>query len=109
MKLSTALLTALVMSMPLAAQASRPDHSVSTQTLSNYQRIVQDHASRQNLPAPEIVEYRYGMKLDVARIVFKSPLQKTCEIAPRLMIYKDSRGELNALQYRAMSECRSNS
>lgn len=109
MKLATLLFTGIVMLTPLAAQASRADHSVSAKDLSTYKTLVQDVASRQNLPVPEIVEYRYGMKLDIARVVFKTPLEKTCQVTPQLMVYKDSNGELNALQYRAMSECRGNS
>ncbi|GAB7531518.1 DUF2790 domain-containing protein [Pseudomonas sp. 3A(2025)] len=97
MKLTTLLFTGLVLLTPLAAQAT------------SYQTLVQEHASRQNLPVPEVVEYRYGMKLDVARVVFKTPLDKSCQVTPRLMIYKDSKGDLNAVQYRTMSECRGNS
>lgn len=97
MKLTTLLFTGIALLTPLAAQAN------------SYQTLVQEHASRQNLPAPAIVEYRYGMKLDVARVVFKTPLDKSCQVTPQLMIYKDSKGQLNALQYRAMSECRGNS
>ncbi|KPW76262.1 hypothetical protein ALO76_102121 [Pseudomonas syringae pv. coriandricola] len=55
---------------------------------------------------PAIEEYKYGMKLDVAKVIRKSPDLKTCSVMPKLMTYQDSKGDLKTVQYQALSGCR---
>lgn len=41
----------------------------------------------------------YGMKLDVARVLFISDTSQLCDVVPSVMQYQDSKGELRALEY----------
>ena len=50
---------------------------------------------------PEVIHYRYGMKLDIARVVATTPTDSSCGVMPAQMTYEDSNGDLNILEYRA--------
>lgn len=108
MRMFKLLFASLVLSLPLAAQANSPDHSLPEKTAQAWRETVQQFADKAGKPAPQIAEYSYGMRLDVAQVKFQSPLGKTCDVVPRLMIYEDSQGTLKAVRYQAMSECRAN-
>ncbi|HBP6529875.1 TPA: DUF2790 domain-containing protein [Pseudomonas aeruginosa] len=43
--------------------------------------------------------YRYGMKLDIARVLHTSDTSQLCGVVPALMQYEDSQGEVRALEY----------
>ncbi|MFW5198267.1 DUF2790 domain-containing protein, partial [Pseudomonas aeruginosa] len=47
------------------------------------------------------IHYRYGMKLDIARVVATTPTDSSCGVMPAQMTYEDSNGDLNILEYRA--------
>lgn len=49
---------------------------------------------------PEVIHYRYGMKLDVARVISRTSTTGTCDVMPAQMNYEDSTGELKILEYR---------
>ncbi|EPV3035045.1 DUF2790 domain-containing protein [Pseudomonas aeruginosa] len=43
--------------------------------------------------------YRYGLKLDVARVLSTSDTSHLCGVVPTVMHYENSRGEVRALEY----------
>ncbi|MCV4283048.1 DUF2790 domain-containing protein [Pseudomonas capsici] len=70
-----------------------------------HQLKVEDYAAKAQKTVPQIQNYAYGMKLDIARVVVKTPAPKTCGINSKLMTYEDSQGELNTLRYKVLSDC----
>ncbi|MDW9406046.1 DUF2790 domain-containing protein [Pseudomonas soli] len=78
-------LTAALLALSLSTQASGFSRLDSEQLLADHQQAVAAYAAKQAKPMPEIVDYRYGMKLDVARLVRQSGDPRTCEVVPRLM------------------------
>ncbi|RMQ44335.1 hypothetical protein ALQ04_02151 [Pseudomonas cichorii] len=70
-----------------------------------HQVKVEEYAARTQKAVPEIQDYNYGMKLDIARVVFKTPAPRNCGVNSKLMTYEDSYGELNTMRYKVLSEC----
>lgn len=54
---------------------------------------------------PEVVDYKYGMNIDVAKLIHTSRDIKTCGSFKKLMTYENSAGELNAIRYTLQGEC----
>jgi hypothetical protein len=105
MRIASSLVLILAAVAPVASYAFAPsDHQVRG-LVNDHQAIVQEHAAREQKPLPQIVEYRYGMKLDIAKVVRVSPDLKACGTSPKLMSYEDSSGELKTVQYKAVSGC----
>lgn len=50
------------------------------------------YAEKNGKPMPEIQDYKYGMKIDVAKFVRQSQDPRTCQVYPRLMTFEDSYG-----------------
>ncbi|WP_408004330.1 DUF2790 domain-containing protein [Zestomonas carbonaria] len=48
------------------------------------------------------VKYRYGMDLDIARVVSHSDIPNVCGVVPVEMTYEDSQGDRHTLQYRVI-------
>lgn len=55
--------------------------------------------TRQHLQQVPVERYHYGMKLDIARVLFISDTSQVCGVVPSVMQYEDSKGELRALEY----------
>ncbi|MFJ4142469.1 DUF2790 domain-containing protein [Pseudomonas sp. NPDC089734] len=70
-----------------------------------YQNQVEAYAAKNRKAVPEIRDYAYGMKLDIAKLVIKSPALKSCQVNSKWMTYEDSQGELNTVRYKVLSEC----
>lgn len=49
---------------------------------------------------PETEHYRYGMKLDVEKVLHLTSKNIGCGVMPTQMAYKDSNDELRILEYR---------
>ena len=47
----------------------------------------------------EAVAYRYGMQLDIAKVVSITPVADICGVVPVEMTYLDSHGAKHILQY----------
>ncbi len=47
----------------------------------------------------EAVAYRYGMQLDIAKVVSITPVADICGVVPVEMTYLDSQGAKHILQY----------
>lgn len=72
------------------------------------QKAMADYAARNGKPVPEAQVYRYGMKLDIAKVVSVTPPIRACHPVPSRMTYEDSTGKLNTLEYQVMGICRNN-
>ena len=66
------------------------------------------YAVKTGKPAPLVQTYRYGMKLDIAKVVNVTPPIKSCNPVPSRMTYEDSSGTLNTVEYQVMGVCRNN-
>ncbi len=106
MRTAKSLLLALAILSPLSAFAYTSDEIKAETLIKDHQASVQKYATTHNKPMPEIQEYKYGMKLDVAKVIRKSPDLKTCSVMPKLMTYQDSKGDLKTVQYQILSGCR---
>ncbi|NQD91454.1 DUF2790 domain-containing protein [Pseudomonas sp. CrR25] len=54
------------------------------------------------------VVYRYGIHLDIARVIAHSEIPPVCQAVPVQMTYDDSNGERHTIRYRVMgSGCQS--
>jgi len=68
------------------------------------------YAAANGKNAPEVTHYRYGMKLDIAKVIGVTSNRGTCDVMPAQMTYEDSTGKLNILEYRTAGiSCRNQS
>lgn len=90
---------------PMASFANAEDVSV-TEVLQEHQIMVEQYAKKSQKVVPPIIDYKYGMKLDIAKVVRTSQDMRACKVTPQLMTYEDSSGYLNTVKYQIMSACR---
>lgn len=64
------------------------------------EKAMRAYAADNGKTPPEVIHYRYGMKLDVARVISRTSTTGTCDVMPAQMNYEDSTGELKILEYR---------
>lgn len=103
MKLLKILGTVLVLSTSSFATAD--GHS--SQMLQANEQAMRAYAATHGKNTPEVTQYRYGMKLDIARVIDVTATGDSCDAMPAQMTYEDSRGTLNILEYRTVgSNCR---
>lgn len=72
------------------------------------EKAMASYAAKQGKAAPVVQSYRYGMKLDIAKVVSITPPIKSCEVVPSRMTYEDSTGQLMTIEYQIMGQCRNN-
>lgn len=106
MRITKPLIFTLAILSPVASYAFANNDSVANTIIKEHQEIVKRYAAKESKPVPMVVEYKYGMKLDIAKVVRVSPEMRVCKVVPQLMTYEDSQGELNTLQYQILSGCR---
>lgn len=97
---------ALVLAQGAFAYSTNASDKENQQIESKSLQAAQSYAERLGKPVPEPVNYTYGMKLDVAKLVYMSPVQKHCGNVNRLMTYEDSQGSLKTVRYISTGECR---
>jgi len=66
------------------------------------------YAEKNGKPAPQLQVYRYGMDLDIAKVVNVTPPIRACNPVPSRMTYEDSSRTLTTLEYQVMGVCRNN-
>ncbi|QIE91109.1 MULTISPECIES: DUF2790 domain-containing protein [Pseudomonas] len=73
----------------------------------NYQ-AVSIYAGRTGKTIPTVEDYRYGMKMDVEKVIHVTPTATAnlCGNVPRLMTYENSGGELKTIRYSVSGNCR---
>lgn len=106
MRIIKPLIFALAIGSPVATYAFTNDDSAVNSAVQDHQAAVFDYAQKTNRPIPNVVDYKYGMQLDIAKVVRTSPELRECKVIPQLMTYEDSKGDLNTVRYQVMSRCR---
>ncbi|WP_312830664.1 DUF2790 domain-containing protein [Pseudomonas rhodesiae] len=66
---------------------------------------LENYASKVGEPVPEVKDYVYGMKLDVAKTIHVSPPVKYCGNVDSYMSYQDSQGKLHSIRYILQGDC----
>ncbi len=105
MRILKTLIFSLAIASPVASYAFAGE-TTAEEVIQEHQKVVAKYADGKNKPLPTVVEYKYGMDLDIAKVVRLSPDVRACKVMPQLMTYEDSKGELNTVQYRVLSGCR---
>lgn len=69
--------------------------------------ITQKYAIKNNKKEPIVVDYKYGMKIDVAKLIHQTRNIETCGNFKKIMSYEDSQGKLHSVRYTKLGSCRS--
>ncbi|BAN47454.1 DUF2790 domain-containing protein [Metapseudomonas resinovorans] len=56
-----------------------------------------------------LVDYHYGMELDVQRVLSRTDISQKAGVVPVTMVYEDSQGELHKVRFLEWSRHTSNS
>lgn len=99
--------TALIL-FSILSQAASFSSIEQEQYTQDHEIAVARYAQASGKSMPEIQDYRYGMKLDVAKLVRQSQDPKSCSVYPRLMTFEDSQGQLETIRYSMLSQCINN-
>lgn len=100
----------------VAAASAGPSASATVQDFPNEQvaqieaeaqTAAQRYAERVGKTTPVIEDYRYGMPLNIAKVVFITPKPQFCGIVPKIMVFEDTRNSLRSVRYRSQGLCRS--
>jgi hypothetical protein len=101
MKLPRIFLTAVLLGASSLALADGGGDITFARMEQARQKVMQ---TRQDAPSPEQVaeakQYTYGMDLDIAEVVAVTPMSADCGVIPVQMRYRDSFGDLQAIEYR---------
>jgi hypothetical protein len=108
MKALSAILTAMALASSSLAMAEGGADRVFGEAMKNNAKSMQEYALTQGKAAPKVTHYKYGMKLDIAEVIYITPADGSCGVRPVQMTYKDSSGTLHTLEYRALSSSCSN-
>ncbi|MGQ7957872.1 DUF2790 domain-containing protein [Pseudomonas sp. SP16.1] len=107
MKTLNAVAAFTIMAISSAALAEGGADRVYGRMIQANEQAMQEYAATNGKNRPEVVHYRYGMKLDIAKVVASTPTDASCGVMPAQMTYEDSNGNLNILEYRvAGTGCR---
>ncbi|MDG0898674.1 DUF2790 domain-containing protein [Pseudomonas sp. GD03721] len=69
-------------------------------------KAAENYAQSVGKAAPQPSDYKYGMKLDVAKLIYITPTVKFCGNVNKLMTYEDSQGDLHTIRYISQGQCR---
>lgn len=97
-----------VMALSLNALAEGGGDKTFERAVSANTKAMEQYAANQGKPAPVMKDYKYGMKLDVVKVVSIVQPQASCAAVPTVMTYEDSQGQLNTIRYTVGGECRGN-
>lgn len=53
---------------------------------------------------PQVEQYTYGTKLDIAKVISLSKVANVCEVVPATMVYEDHQGKRHTVEYRVMGD-----
>lgn len=93
----TALLALVASSAALAEGGSDRLHGKMIQA---NEQAMRAYAAANGKKLPEVIHYRYGMRLDVAKVISMTSTKASCDVMPAQMNYEDSNGEVKILEYR---------
>ncbi|WP_454864769.1 DUF2790 domain-containing protein [Pseudomonas rhizophila] len=107
MSILKAVLAVSVISASSLVMAEGGGDRVYGRMIQDNEKAMQEYAVSRGKNPPEVTHYRYGMKLDIAKVVHKTSTGSSCEVMPAQMTYEDSNGNLQILEYRVMgTACR---
>jgi hypothetical protein len=106
MKIFKMMAFAGVMAMSLNALAEGGGDRTFERALSANTKAMEQYAANQGKPAPVVKDYKYGMKLDVVKVVSVVRPQAACTVVSAAMTYEDSKGQLNTIKYSVAGDCR---
>ena len=64
------------------------------------EQAMRAYAAANGKKPPEVIHYRYGMRLDVAKVISMTSTKASCDVMPAQMNYEDSNGDVKILEYR---------
>lgn len=74
------IIAAALVVFSMASQANTFSESKQLQYINDHQTAVAKYAEKNGKPMPEIQDYKYGMKIDVAKFVRQSQDPRTCQV-----------------------------
>lgn len=92
-----------------STQLAFASSSIDNLTQKNQQKNIettQKYAASNNKSVPEIVDYKYGMPIDVKKLIHATKEIKTCGNYKKIMSFEDSQGDLHAVRYTVLGSCR---
>ena len=102
MKVFKAFFTISILALSSMAIASGGGDRVYGRMMQENQQAMEQYALKNGKSNPEIVHYKYGMDLDIHKIVSMTQANIDCAVAPSRMTFEDSAGKLNTVEYRVM-------
>ncbi|WP_407310814.1 DUF2790 domain-containing protein [Pseudomonas sp. nanlin1] len=79
------------------------DNTLIKGVLNEHQLAVEKYAERLQKSVPAVVDYAYGMQLDIAKVVRRSPEGHSRNVVAQLLTYEDSSGKLHTIRYQTIS------
>lgn len=101
-------LVALALSLSSLTFASTGSDREFSRLMNENQDAMTAYALKKGKAQPQVQSYRYGMKLDIAKVVNVTAPIRSCKVVPSRMTYEDSAGKLNTIEYQVMGLCRNN-
>ena len=102
MKVFKAFFTISILALSSLAIAEGGGDRVYGRMMQENQQAMEQYALKNGKSNPEIVHYKYGMDLDIHKIVSMTQANIDCAVAPSRMTFEDSAGKLNTVEYRVM-------
>lgn len=100
MKVFKGVAASLILMASSAALAEGGSDRLYGKMIQANERAMRAYAAANGKEPPQVTHYRYGMQLDVAKVIAVTSKRDTCDVMPAQMTYEDSTGALNILEYR---------
>ncbi|MBM0137548.1 DUF2790 domain-containing protein [Pseudomonas alliivorans] len=94
--------TLLILAASSAALADGGSDRLYGKMIQENEQDMRTYAAVNGENPPEVIHYRYGMKLDVAKVISMTSTKASCDVMPAQMNYENSSGELKILEYRTI-------
>lgn len=108
MKAIQSVIAAWVLGLSSVAWAEGGGERTFQRAMDANQQAMERYATQQGKSVPKVEPYRYGMNLDISRVVSMTPPLKSCGLVPSRMTYEDSAGQLRTIEYQVQGQCRNN-
>lgn len=106
MKPKNMILTVVMALLAPVALAKANPKALDLEIEKQNQKSLEAYSQQTGKPVPEVVDYRYGMKLDVAKLIYTSRPVIYCGVVSKIMSFEDSQGKPQSVRYRDQGECR---
>lgn len=64
------------------------------------------YAEKTGKPVPPVVDYEYGMKMDVARVIYRTRPVLYCGTLRKILSFETPQGEPQSVRFLGQGECR---